>query len=154
LPLKFNVKKYWNYCVDPYKALPIVLKDGWKYDSPTHRSKQSHYFENLDHWLSEPRFHLRIPRAFKQDIETIFSNGPPCWMPCHIWSRQMSSLLCGSFHVSSNRVNVFSHMEQANGFSPVWILSCLFKPCKCFLTYGTGKWLLSCVDPFIYLQTV
>ena len=34
----------------------------------------------------------------------------------------MASHLCGSFHVSLNCVNVLSHMEQANGFSPEWII--------------------------------
>ena len=30
------------------------------------------------------------------------SNHHAGWMPCHIWSRQITYLLCGSFHVSSN----------------------------------------------------
>ena len=70
------------------------------------------------------------------------------WISCHISNRQMTSLLCGSFHdfkitnickwlvtfgtgkwslsCSFNvplQLNVFSHFEQANDFSPVWILS-------------------------------
>ena len=70
------------------------------------------------------------------------------WMSCHISNRQMNSLLSGSFNdfkitnickwlvtfgtgkwslsCSFNvplQLNVFSHFEQANDFSPVWILS-------------------------------
>ena len=32
----------------------------------------------------------------------VSSNRHCCWMPDHIWSKQMTSLLCGPFHVSSN----------------------------------------------------
>ena len=60
------------------------------------------------------------------------------WMPRHIWSKQMASLLYVSFHVSSNcsllcifnsplSLNALSHLEQANGFSTVRILSWFFK---------------------------
>ena len=51
------------------------------------------------------------------------------WMSCHIWNRQMTFLLCGSFH--DFQITTF---------------------CEWFVTIGTGKWLLSCVIPFVLLQ--
>ena len=45
-----------------------------------------------------------------------------------------------------------SLLEQENGFSPVWILSCFIRIATCFKCLATliaEKWLLSCVDPFI-----
>ena len=65
-------------------------------------------------------------------------------MLCHIWSRQIASLLCGSSHVSSK-----------------WLFSCVAPfmclqtgtHTKCFVIFGAGKWLLYCVGPFMCLQT-
>ena len=80
------------------------------------------------------------------------------WMSCHILNRQMTSLLCGSFHdfqittickwlvtfwtgklslACSFKVplqlNVLSHFKQANYFSTVWTI------CRWLVTFGTGK---------------
>merc|ERR1712029_883982 len=104
-------------------------------------------------------------------------------MLCHIWSRQIASLLCGSSHVSSkwlfSCVGPFMCLQTGthkkcfvtfgegklllycvgplmylqNGFSPVWVLSCVFKleltqnalshleKANCFSTV----WVLSCI---------
>ena len=53
------------------------------------------------------------------------------WMTCHIWNRQMA-FLCGSVDLlcvfkSPLWLNILWHLEQANGFSPLWILPCVFK---------------------------
>ena len=50
----------------------------------------------------------------------------------HIWTMQMSSLLCGSFRVPTGQylVCVSCHILNqwvTNEFSPVWILSCLIE---------------------------
>ena len=82
------------------------------------------------------------------------------------------------------QLNVLSYFQQVNCFSPKWILSWRFKVplclnscqkskswwfnlsnifatfwagkviliCKWLLTFGAGKWLLSCVYPFMLFQ--
>ena len=72
-------------------------------------------------------------------------------------SRQMAFLPCVSFHAPSNHnfIEILSHLEHVNGFSPVCILSCTFKlavSIRALFTHGTGKWLLSSVGPFMHLQ--
>merc|ERR1712015_331073 len=67
----------------------------------------------------------------------------------------MASLLCGSYHVSSNHS---SHMFFVTFCAGIWLLSCvgpftLFQPTVVFVTFHAGTRLLSCVGPFIYLQT-
>ena len=59
-------------------------------------------------------------------------------------------------------INAFLHIEQANDFSPMWVLLCIFNQfscvcpfmylqtatfCKCLVT-----WLLSLVNHLVYLQ--
>ena len=76
-------------------------------------------------------------------------------MLCHIWSRQMASLLYGSFHVFFKEplsVNVLTHLGQAKGFSPVWVFLCLFKVPICANALSHWEqangfspvWVLSC----------
>ena len=52
-------------------------------------------------------------------------------MPCHTSNMQMASLLCGSFHVSSNFFSCWMPCHTWNiltyGFSPVWVLLLVFK---------------------------
>ena len=49
----------------------------------------------------------------------VYSNCFSDWMLCHILNRQMASLLCA--------LSWCIKWEQENGFSPVWVLSCVFK---------------------------
>ena len=49
-------------------------------------------------------------------------------------------------------LNVLSHLKQVFGFFPMCVLSCTCKyTLKRFVALGTGKWLLSCVHPFMSL---
>ena len=47
---------------------------------------------------------------------------------CHTWNSQIVNFLSGSFHALSNffLLKAWSHLEQACGFSPQWVLSCTF----------------------------
>ena len=76
------------------------------------------------------------------------SNGLSGKIHCHILRREMAFLPCAS---SSN---VFSHLEQAYGFSPVWILTCIFRMSltKCMFTFESEKRLLFYMDPLMYLH--
>ena len=68
------------------------------------------------------------------------------WMLCCIWGRQVASLLYGSFHVCPWVITNLSHWPLENQIlQPI-----LF--CECFDAYGAGKWLLSCVDPFMSIH--
>ena len=52
-------------------------------------------------------------------------------------------------------LNYLSNLKQANSFSPLWILLCIFKTSQCanYATFGSGKWLLCSKDPLIGSQT-
>ena len=74
----------------------------------------------------------------------------------HTWNMKMASLLYASFHAPS------ISLEQANGFSPVWVLSCTFKLplwLKAFsqLEQANGfspVWVLSCSFKWALFQKV
>ena len=84
------------------------------------------------------------------------------WIPCHIWSRQMASLLSPYFK-SQLVLNAFVYLQKATFCKCLvtWLLS-LVNPLvygqfttipECLVTFGASKWLLSRTCPFMYLQT-
>ena len=69
------------------------------------------------------------------------------------------SLLCKSFHASSkiSCVQMSFHMFCINDSSPVFVFQSEFETTtlfKCLSTFSVWKWLLSCVGPFVLLQTL
>ena len=75
-------------------------------------------------------------------------------MFCHISCRHMASLLCGSFHVSSNHSS-FCHILCRHMASLLCGSFHAFSKHSCLnvVTFCAGIWLLSCVGPFMYLQS-
>ena len=51
-----------------------------------------------------------------------------------------------------SRTNYFSQLGQGKGFSPVWILSCLFNVWKWNVTFGASKWPLFCVSHVMFFK--
>ena len=75
-----------------------------------------------------------------------FATNTFLWILCRIWDRQVASLLFGSFHVCPCVIANLSHCPLENQIlQPI-----LF--CECFVPFGAGKWLLSCMDPFMSLH--
>ena len=72
------------------------------------------------------------------------------WMSCHISNRQMTSLLCGSFH--DFQITTICKWLVTFGTGVFHTLpKC--QSAECFVTFRTGKWLLSCVDPFMIFKS-
>ena len=115
----FRTGKWLLYCVDPFMMFKSPL--------------------SVNDWS-----HLEQANGVFHALSKCHSS----WMSCHISNRQMTSLLCGSFHdfqittickwlvtfwtgkwslACSFKVplqqSVLSHYGQANGFFTVWILS-------------------------------
>ena len=103
-------------------------------------------------WLTELLFTLRTAEWFLISMKSFMGLQITWWTEflLTLWTAECLVISMNSF-MCCDRLKFFSHFEQLNDFSSVWIISCVFKCCDCQIH---ESWKYSAVRAHMWLKKV